>query len=111
MQKKMVQIQLNTLDDLDAYLKITEKANQKMKGVVSELRALQTLYQDAANLSTSISKYKSDFEKLADDFKKMGVTNVNPENWGEYQSVVAALKDVNQTNKIIAGIKNALSQL
>jgi hypothetical protein len=109
MQKKAIKINFSGIEDVKRYYQITDNANGKTKGVLNDLRQVLSLYDDALKLEGSMKKYKADFEKLADEYKKMGVPNVNPNQWQEYRDVLAAIQDLNQTKNIQSSISKAIS--
>ena len=111
MQKKVVKIHFSGIEDVERYFQITDTANSKRKGLLNDLRQVLSLYQDALNLESSMVKYKADFEKLADEYKKMGVSNINPNQWQEYRDVLTAIKDLSQTKQMQSAISKAISNL
>ena len=111
MQKKAIKVNFSGIEDVRKYFQVTDNANSKTKGVLNDLRQLLSLYDNALKFESAIKKYKSDFEKLADDFKKMGVPNANPNQWQEYRDVLTAIQDLNETKKMQSAISKAISSL
>lgn len=102
------------LDDVGAlvtnYFQITDNAQNKAKGVLSSLREVLSVYDNALKQESYMLNSKSMIEKMAADFKAMGVT-VKPSEWKEYRDLLVALKDVNTIKQQAQSIQKAIALL
>jgi hypothetical protein len=102
------------LEDIDAlvtrYFQITDNAQGQSKGILSSLRQVLSVYENALNQESPMQKSKVVIEKMAADFKAMGVT-VNPNEWEEYRILLRALKDIDTMKAQAESIKKAISLL
>ena len=102
------------LDDVGAlvtsYFQITDNAQNKAKGVLSSLREVLSVYDNALKQESYMLNSKSMIEKMAADFKAMGVT-VKPSEWKEYRDLLVALKDVSTIKQQAQSIQKAIALL
>ena len=102
------------LDDVGAlvtsYFQITDNAQSKAKGVLSSLREVLSVYDNALKQESYMLNSKSMIEKMANDFKAMGVT-VKPSEWKEYRDLLVALKDVSTIKQQAQSIQKAIALL
>jgi hypothetical protein len=102
------------LEDIDAlvtrYFQITDNAQGQSKGILSSLRQVLSVYENALNQESPMQKSKVVIEKMAADFKAMGVT-VNPNEWEEYRILLRALKDIDTMKAQAESIRKAISLL
>lgn len=112
-QKKAIKVEL-ALDDVGAlvtsYFQITDNAQNKAKGVLSSLREVLSVYDNALKQESYMLNSKSMIEKMAADFKAMGVT-VKPSEWKEYRDLLVALKDVSTIKQQAQSIQKAIALL
>jgi hypothetical protein len=102
------------LEDIDAlvtrYFQITDNAQGQSKGILGSLRQVLSVYENALNQESPMQKSKVVIEKMAADFKAMGVT-VNPNEWEEYRILLRALKDIDTMKAQAESIRKAISLL
>lgn len=102
------------LDDVGAlvtnYFQITDNAQGKAKGVLGSLREVLSVYDNALKQESYMLNSKSMIEKMANDFKTMGVT-VKPSEWKEYRDLLVALKDIASIKQQAQSIQKAISLL
>ena len=102
------------LDDVGAlvtsYFQITDNAQSKAKGVLGSLREVLSVYDNALKQESYMLNSKSMIEKMANDFKAMGVT-VKPSEWKEYRDLLVALKDVSTIKQQAQSIQKAIALL
>jgi hypothetical protein len=102
------------LDDVGAlvtnYFQITDNAQSKAKGVLGSLREVLSVYDNALKQESYMLNSKSMIEKMANDFKAMGVT-VKPSEWKEYRDLLVALKDIAAIKQQAQSIQKAISLL
>lgn len=102
------------LDDVGAlvtsYFQITDNAQSKAKGVLGSLREVLSVYDNALKQESYMLNSKSMIEKMANDFKAMGVT-VKPSEWKEYRDLLVALKDIAAIKQQAQSIQKAIALL
>jgi hypothetical protein len=102
------------LDDVGAlvtnYFQITDNAQGKAKGVLGSLREVLSVYDNALKQESYMLNSKTMIEKMANDFKAMGVT-VKPSEWKEYRDLLVALKDIAAIKQQAQSIQKAISLL
>ena len=102
------------LDDVGAlvtnYFQITDNAQGKAKGVLGSLREVLSVYDNALKQESYMLNSKSMIEKMANDFKAMGVT-VKPSEWKEYRDLLVALKDIAAIKQQAQSIQKAIALL
>ena len=102
------------LDDVGAlvtnYFQITDNAQGKAKGVLGSLREVLGVYDNALKQESYMLNSKSMIEKMANDFKAMGVT-VKPSEWKEYRDLLVALKDIAAIKQQAQSIQKAIALL
>lgn len=102
------------LDDVGAlvtnYFQITDNAQGKAKGVLGSLREVLGVYENALKQESPMQKSKVMIEKMAADFKSMGVT-VNPNDWEEYRILLRAINDISLMKAQAQSIQKAISLL
>lgn len=102
------------MDDVNqlvsTYFQITDNAQSKAKGVLSALREVLGVYENALKQESYMLNSKTTLEKMANDFKAMGVT-VKPSEWKEYRDLLVALKDINAIKQQASAIQKAIALL
>jgi len=102
------------LDDVGAlvtnYFQITDNAQSKAKGILSSLREVMAVYDNALKQESYLQNSKATIEKMANDFQAMGVT-VKPSEWKEYRDLLLALKDISAVKQQAQSIQKAIALL
>lgn len=102
------------MDDIvelvSTYYQITDNAQSKAKGILSSLREVNSLYENAIKQEAFMQSSKATLEKMANDFKAMGVT-VKPSEWKEYRDLLTALNDIKLIKQQGASIQKAIALL
>lgn len=113
MQLKGIKVELAT-DDIaelvSTYYQITDNAQSKAKGILSSLREVMAVYENALKQESFMLSAKVKLEKMANDFKELGVT-VKPTEWKEYRDLLTALNDIKVIKQQSASIQKAISLL
>jgi hypothetical protein len=102
------------LDDVNAlvtrYFQYTDNAQGQSKGILGSLRQVLSVYENALKQESPMQKSKVMIEKMAADFKSMGVT-VNPNDWEEYRILLRAINDISLMKAQAQSIQKAISLL
>ena len=106
-----VELAMDDVNELvSTYFQITDNAQSKAKGVLSALREVLGVYENALKQESYMLNSKTTLEKMANDFKAMGVT-VKPSEWKEYRDLLVALKDINAIKQQASAIQKAIALL
>ena len=106
-----VQLAMDDITELvSTYYQITDNAQSKAKGILSSLREVLSVYDNALKQESFMQSSKVTLEKMANDFKAMGIT-VKPSEWKEYRDLLTALNDIKTIKQQSASIQKAISLL
>ena len=111
MSEVKVQLAMDDITELvSTYYQITDNAQSKAKGILSSLREVLAVYENALKQESFMQSSKVTLEKMANDFKAMGIT-VKPSEWKEYRDLLTALNDIKVIKQQSASIQKAISLL
>lgn len=111
MSEVKVQLAMDDITELvSTYYQITDNAQSKAKGILSSLREVLSVYENALKQESFMQSSKVTLEKMANDFKAMGIT-VKPSEWKEYRDLLTALNDIKTIKQQSASIQKAISLL
>jgi hypothetical protein len=111
MSEVKVQLAMDDITELvSTYYQITDNAQSKAKGILSSLREVLSVYDNALKQESFMQSSKVTLEKMANDFKAMGIT-VKPSEWKEYRDLLTALNDIKTIKQQSASIQKAISLL
>ena len=111
MSEVKVQLAMDDITELvSTYYQITDNAQSKAKGILSSLREVLSVYENALKQESFMQSSKVTLEKMANDFKAMGIT-VKPSEWKEYRDLLTALNDIKVIKQQSASIQKAISLL
>jgi hypothetical protein len=111
MSEVKVQLAMDDITELvSTYYQITDNAQSKAKGILSSLREVMAVYDNALKQESFMQSSKVTLEKMANDFKAMGIT-VKPSEWKEYRDLLTALNDIKTIKQQSASIQKAISLL
>lgn len=111
MGEMKVELAIDDVNELvTTYFQITDNAQSKAKAVLSALREVLGVYENALKQESYMLNSKTTLEKMANDFKAMGVT-VKPSEWKEYRDLLVALKDINAIKQQASAIQKAIALL
>ena len=102
-------VELGLVDDLDklntSYFSETDKANSKIKGILSEARGVESILEKAIKSAERIEPIKSKIEQQA---KELGV---DPKNISSLKGANIVLNNVNEYKQALATIKKFTSSI
>ena len=102
-------VELNLVKDIiklnSTYYVNTDQANSKIKGLLSEARAVESLIDEAIKSANQLESIISNVEKQANEL------GVNPFSIDGYEDANAAIKESSEYKQVLATIKKFITSI